>query len=166
MRGVPRARVAISRAASGVERDLQDPAGAPHDLLHVRVGVEVQAVHDAEPAAQRRRQQPRSRRGADQREGLERHLHRSRAGPLPDHEVELVVLERRIEDLFDRRRQAVNLVDEQDVARLQVGQDRGQIAGLFEHRARAVERSGAPSSFAITCASVVLPRPGGPYRST
>ena len=51
-----------------------------------------------------------------ERERLERHLHRSRARALPDHDVELEVLHRGIEDLFDRRRHAVNLVDEQHFA--------------------------------------------------
>ena len=55
-------------------------------------------------------------------------------GPLPDDDVELEVLHRRIEDLFDGRRQAVNLVDEQHFARLQVRQDAGEVAGLLDHR--------------------------------
>ena len=40
-----------------------------------------------------------------------------RARALADHDVELVVLERRIEDLLDRRRHPVDLVDEQHLAR-------------------------------------------------
>jgi hypothetical protein len=57
------------------------------------------------------------------------------AGPLADHDVDLKVLQRRIEDLFDDRREAVDLVDEQHVARFEIGQDGGQVAGAFEHRA-------------------------------
>jgi membrane fusion protein (multidrug efflux system) len=41
-----------------------------------------------------------------------------------DHQVELEILERRIEDFLHDRAQAVNLVDEQDVAGFQVGQHR------------------------------------------
>ena len=55
------------------------------------------------------------------------------AGPFADHDVDLEVLERRIEDLLDDRRQPVDLVDEQHVARLEVGEDRGEVA----RRARA-----------------------------
>ena len=99
------------------------------------VGVEVEPVDDAEARAQRRRQQPGARRRADQRELLQRHLHRARARPLADDDVELVVLHRRIEDLLDRRRQPVDLVDEQHLVRLQVGQHAGQVAGLLDHRA-------------------------------
>ena len=56
-------------------------------------------------------------------------------GPLADDDVELVVLERRIEDLLDRRRHPVDLVDEEHFAVDQVGQDRGQVARLLQHRA-------------------------------
>ena len=57
-------------------------------------------------------------------------LDRARRRPLADDEVELVVLHGRIEDLLDRRVEAVDLVDEEDVAVLEVGEQRGEIAGL------------------------------------
>jgi hypothetical protein len=47
-----------------------------------------------------------------------------------------MVLHGRIEDLLDGRGQAVDLVDEQDVVGFQIGQDRRQVAGLVQHRAR------------------------------
>ena len=43
----------------------------------------------------------------------------------------------RIEILFDRLRDAVNFVDEENVALLHVGQQAGQIAGFFDHRPRS-----------------------------
>ena len=60
------------------------------------------------------------------------------AGPLADHDVELVVLHRRVEHFLDHGRQAVDLVDEQHVARLQVGQKRRQVPGPLEHRTRGL----------------------------
>ena len=54
-------------------------------------------------------------------------------GPLADDDVELVVLERRIEDLFDHRRHPVDLVDEEHLPLGEVGQDRRQVPGLLEH---------------------------------
>jgi hypothetical protein len=57
------------------------------------------------------------------------------AGPVADHDVELEVLQRRVQDLFHHRAQPMDLVDEQHVAGLQVGQQRGQVAGLLQHRA-------------------------------
>ena len=62
------------------------------------------------------------------------------------------------------RRQAVDLVDEQHVAVVEVGEDRGEVAGPLERRA-AVTRRPTPISAATMPASVVLPRPGGPANS-
>ena len=60
------------------------------------------------------------------------------AGPSPIMMSIWIVLERRIEDLLDDRRQPVDLVDEEDVVRLEVGEDRGEIAGALEHRPRGL----------------------------
>ena len=61
-------------------------------------------------------------------------VERARGRPLPDDDVEPEVLERRVEDLLDGRVQAVDLVDEQHVARLERGQDRGEVALALERR--------------------------------
>jgi hypothetical protein len=53
-----------------------------------------------------------------------------------DHDVELVVLHRGVEHLLDDGREPMDLVNEQHVARLQVGEQRRQIAGPLEHGAR------------------------------
>ena len=119
-------------------------------------------MDDAEARAQRRRQQSGPRRRADQRERLQRHLDRSRAGPLADDDVELEVLHRRIEDFLDRRRHAVNLVDEEHFA---LGCRLVRIAARspgFSITGPAVARMARPARSPITYASVVLPRPGGP----
>ena len=87
------------------------------------------------------------------------------AGPLADHDVELVVLHRRIQHLLDHRREAMDLVDEQHVARLQVGEQRREIPGR-SITGPEVWRRFTPSSAAMMCASVVLPSPGGPKIST
>ena len=86
--------------------------------------------------------------------------------PLADDQVELEVLHRRIEDLLDRRREAVDLVDEQHVARLQIGEDARRGRRRFWITGPEVARKPTPSSRATICASVVLPRPGGPKSST
>ena len=57
--------------------------------------------------------------------------------------------------------QAVDLVDEEDLSALEVGQDGGQVARPLED-GPAVGRIATSSSLAMTCASDVLPRPGGP----
>ena len=68
-------------------------------------------------------------------EGLERDLHRPRAGAGADHEVEAVVLERGVEDLLDLRVEAVDLVDEEDLAVVEGGQEGGEVARPLDHGA-------------------------------
>ena len=135
MRGVPRERRAISAAPSGLMATLSTPAPRVTIVLQLGVGVEVQAHGNAEAVAQRRGEQARARGGADQRELGEVDLDRARRRPFADDEVELVVLHGGIEDFLDRRVEAVDLVDEEDVAVFQVGEQRGEVAGLGDDRA-------------------------------
>ena len=58
------------------------------------------------------------------------------ARALAEHDVELEVLHGRVEDLLHGPAQPVDLVDEEDVAFDQVGQDGGQVAGPHQGRAR------------------------------
>src|ERR1019366_10610245 len=52
----------------------------------------------------------------------------ARGGALADDDVELVVLERGVEFLFEHRLKPVDLVEEQDLALAQVGEDGGEVA--------------------------------------
>ena len=82
------------------------------------------------------RQQPRPRCRADQRERAEVDAHRARGGAFADDQVELEILHRRVQHLLDGGLQAVDLVDEQHVPGLQVGQDGREVAGALDHRPR------------------------------
>ena len=124
MRSAPAASIATPRMRGR----------ALHDALDLGDGVELEPLHDAEAIAQRRGQQSGARGGADQRERRQIELDRARRRALADHDVELIVLHRRIEHLLDHRAQAMDLIDEQHVARLQIGQDRRQVAGPLQHR--------------------------------
>ena len=135
-RGVPRDRRAISLAAARVDADAEQPRRALDDALDVGGVVVVEPVRDAEAVAQRRGQKPGAGRGADQRERLQLEPERVGAGPLADHDVDAAVLHRRIEQLLDRAVQAVDLVDEEDVLRLERGQDRGHVGLAVDGRAR------------------------------
>ena len=90
---------------------------------------------DAEPVAKRCCQQSGAGRRADKGEGRQVDADRTRRRPLADDQVELEILHRRIENFLDGRVQPVNLVDEQHIARLQVGQQRGKVARPRNHRA-------------------------------
>ena len=136
MRGVPRARARDLVRAVRRHADAEHAGAAVDDQLELGRGVEVEPHRDAEAVAQRIGQQPGARRRADQREGREVDLDRARRRPLADDEVELEILHRRIEDLLDRRIEPMDLVDEQHVARLEIGEQRREVAGLGDHRPR------------------------------
>jgi len=116
--------------------DVEQRSIAAHDFVQLVDLVELQPRRDAEPVAQGRGQQPQPGRRPDQREGLQLDPHGARRRPLADHQIELEILQRGIEHLFDRRVETVDLVDEKDIVALQIRQDCGQIAGLGQHRPR------------------------------
>ena len=97
--------------------------------------VEVEAVDRAEAVAQGRADHRVARGRADEREVRHREPDRARAGPLADDEVEGEVLHRRVEDLLDGAREAVDLVDEEDVVLLEVREDGGEVAGALDRGA-------------------------------
>ena len=52
-----------------------------------------------------------------------------------DHDIDAEVFHRRVEILFDGLGDAVNLVDKQDVAFAQVGEQASEVSGLIDHGA-------------------------------
>src|SRR6185503_16652155 len=103
--------------AQVVYRQIENARGAPRDLSEIGSRIEFEMLRDAESIAQRRRQESRACRRADERERLQRQLDRARAGPFADHQVELKILERRVQHFLDDGAQAMALVDEQHVVR-------------------------------------------------
>ena len=99
------------------------------------MAVKLQPRHDAKAVAQRVGQHAGARGRAHQREGLQIQLDRARRRAFANHDVDLVVLQRGVEDLFHHRRESVDLVDEQHIVFFEVGQQRRQVFGLFQHRA-------------------------------
>ena len=100
--------------------------------------VELQLVDDAEAGAQGICERACARRGADEREGRQVDLDRTRGRTLADHDVDLVVLECGVEDFLNHRRETVDFVDEEDVVRLEVGEHGRQIAGTLENGPRGL----------------------------
>ena len=90
---------------------------------------------DAEAVAQRRRDQAGAGGGADH--GERRHVEADGAGArtLADDDVQLVILHGRVEHFLDGTAEAVDLVDEEDVALLEVGEDGGDVGLALERRA-------------------------------
>ena len=144
----------VAHAAQDAVRDARRAARAARDLLGGVVGdldaedarravddraelagvVVVEPERHAEAVAQRRRQQAGARRRADERERRQVERERARRGALAHDDVDAEVLERRVEDLLRGAAHAVDLVDEEDVARLERREDRGDVL-LLDRRA-------------------------------
>ena len=121
--------------AGVVEADAKHARAALDDQLQFFRRVEIEPYRNAEAVAQRRRQETRAGRRADQGEFRKIDLHRTRRRSFADDEVELEILHRRIEDFLHRRIEPVDFVDEQHVARFEIGELRRKVAGLGDHGA-------------------------------
>ena len=144
MRGVPRARRAISAAPSssiGVSSRRADRSTIGFSSGHV---VMIQPQHQPEASAQGRADQPLPRGRADGGEFLQRNRMRARARAGADQDVQMEIFERRIEHLLHVRQQAMNFVDEEDLALLNAAEDAGQVELLLQHRARRSAGSRRP----------------------
>ncbi len=100
--------------------------------------VGIQPQHQSEAAAQRRADQALPRGGADGREALDVHRHRARAGTRADQDVHAEIFERGVNHLFHVRLQAMDFVDEENFALLNVAQDAHQVEFLLQHRTRGL----------------------------
>ena len=96
--------------------------------------VVVEPERHPEAVAERRRQQTRPGRRADERERRQVERERARRRALAHDDVDAEVLERRVEHLLGGAVEAVDLVDEEHVALLERGQDRRDVLPL-ERRA-------------------------------
>ena len=115
---------------------------APDDVGELADVVVVEPEGDPEAVAERATERARARGGGDHREAVEAEAQRLRAGARAGDEVEGEVLHRRVQRLLDGVVEAVDLVDEEDVAVVERGEDRGEHALVLERRA---PRSGAPA---------------------
>src|ERR671924_1001372 len=167
----PKQAVGDARRSPGAPGDLvgaveingdgKDPGRAPNDAREIVNGVVVEAGREPEPLPQRERDPAGTRRGADEREPRQVKADAARAWPLAEDDVELEVLERGVEHLLHRAGHPVDLVDEQDVPLLEVGEDRREVAGPIERRSR---RGAEPDAELVgeDAGERRLAQPGGP----
>ena len=135
-RGVPRARRASARAPSG-EIGTSSTVAERRTISSIAcVAIEVQPQHRPESIPQRSGQQRQPSRSADQRESGQVDPHRPRRRSLAEDDVDGEVFHCGIEHFLNRAVEPVDLVDEQNVARLEIRQDRNQIALTLDRRAR------------------------------
>ncbi len=134
--GDPRRASRAARDLLGAVRrhvDAEQPRRAAHDQLQLLDRVEVQPDRNPEAVAKRGSEETLPGRRADQGETRKVDLHRARRRAFADHEIERAVLHRGIEHLLDRGVEAMDLVDEQDVAVLEVREQRREVARLGDH---------------------------------
>src|SRR2546423_9831586 len=117
-----------------LELNIEDVGRSFADRLEVLRRIEIQMKVDSETATQRRRDQSLPGCGANQSELRQLELDRARTRALPDQKIETEVFHRRIKFFFERGEQAMNLVDEEHVAFLQIRQQRRNIASLLNRR--------------------------------
>ena len=134
-RGVPRERSAIVCAPSASISTPRIPAERTMISRQVLGRVVLEPVREAEAVAQRRRQQAGPGGRADQGEGRQRQGDRAGPGALAEHDRQLAVLHRRVERLLDRPPEPVDLIDEEDAARLQRGEEGGDVGLALQRRA-------------------------------
>jgi hypothetical protein len=106
----------------------------------------IQPLANGKTRQQRRGQQAAARGRADEREARQRQAHAAGVGALVNNDVQLEILHRRIKIFLDGFLQAVDFVNEQNVALLQIGQQAGQVAGLLDGRAAGAFEAG-PHAF-------------------
>jgi len=137
--------VGDARRASGAHGDLSGAVAVDGDTkdfgrtldhpAELVIGVELQAEEDTEAGAQRGGEQAGARGGSDEGEGVDAHDVGAGRGAGADHDVELIVLKRGIELFFHDGLEAVDLVEEEDLLGLEVGEDGGHVALDLEGRA-------------------------------
>ena len=90
-----------------------------------------------EAIAQRGRKQTGSRRGADDGERRQSQWNRGRARALAHDDVDAEILHRQVQHFLGGSREAVDLVDEEDVALLEAGENRGKVASVLDRGPRS-----------------------------
>src|SRR2546423_6052923 len=115
----------------------EDPRRAADYLLQLGLRVEVEPVHGAEAIAQRAAEETLPGGRADAREVRQWQRGRARPHSLPEHRVETKIFERGIQRLFDDRVQSVDLIDEENITRAQVQEDRAEGALVIDRGAGA-----------------------------
>ncbi len=127
------------RGGLPVAGNVEERGGAHDDLPQFVGRIVAQAADVAEPAVERRGEHSRARGGAHERKGFEREADGPGGRSFTDRNVEGEVLHGRVERLLDNAVQPVDLVDEENFPFRKVRQVAGEVALLFEHRARGGE---------------------------
>ena len=113
---------------------VQETGGTLDDFRQLLGRVVVHVAEDAEPIPERRREHPGAGSRSHQGKPLKRNLESLRVSTLVEHEIDLEVFHRGVEELLDYLGEAVNLIDKEDIPNLQAGENSHHILGAFQRR--------------------------------
>src|SRR5207253_9590320 len=91
----------------------------------------IQVELNSEASAQGSRNQPGAGCRSDQSKLRQLQLYRARGSALANQQIQVVVLHSWIKLFFERRNQTMNLINEEHVAFLQIGQQRRNVSRFF-----------------------------------
>lgn len=115
-----------------IDGDFEQCAGATDNFFERGGVVVIETRLERETRTERGGEQARARGGADEGEARDREADAAGVGALVDHDIEAEILHRGVEILLDGFRDAVDFVDEEDVALFEVRKETGEVAGFFD----------------------------------
>ncbi len=118
--------------AVGLDRVTEDSRRAGENLEQGILSIELEVEHDAKSVSQRTGQQTLTGGCSDHGECGQVEPDGAGRRALTHQDIDLLVLHRGIQDLLDRPRQPVDLVDEEHGACFEVGKDTDQITGTLD----------------------------------
>ena len=115
-----------------LEFNFQERSGALHDGRKIFDRVVVESVGDAESGAKGGTEKARTRSGSNQRKAGKVKANGSGGGALIDDDIDPKIFDGGIEVLFDHFGEAVDFVDEENVALLQSGEETSEVTCFFD----------------------------------
>src|SRR5699024_9285474 len=115
---------------------IEDPRRPQNDRFEIGGGVVVEAGVETETVTQRTGYKTGSGGGPDQGEAGNVHADGTSRRTLAQHDVELEILDGRVEDLLYGSGQPVDLIDEENIAVTELREDRRQITAALQGRTR------------------------------
>ena len=112
----------------------EEGGGAADDGGQILDGVVVEAVGDAEAGAKRGAEEARTGGGTDEGEARKIEADGAGGGALINDDIDSKIFDGGIEVLFDHFGEAVDFVDEEDIALLQTGEETGEVTCFFDGR--------------------------------
>jgi len=118
--------------ATVIDTAFEDGGGAADDLGESVFVVELEAVGGAESVAKGLGEKSVAGGGADESEVVQFEADVAGFGTFAEDEVYRIIFHRGVKDFLDGEGEAVDFVDEEDVAGLEAGEERGEVTGTLD----------------------------------